>query len=199
MLAPVGAGETHGDDTPHRGRDQAHDRTPDVTAELHAAILRAIAGGTPHLPEPEPREPPPRRGPVRRQRVAAAPAAPAAKEPAPRRAGVRVTLRRRVKPVLLEAPDDGAPIPAEVDGLPTDRGELGALIPELAAAADRARRRWMALAMNGAMPEMVGQAVRVLDRAVERLALAEARAWCLEHGARRPWQRVKGAVVARAA
>jgi hypothetical protein len=201
MLAPVAVGETNGDDTPHRGRDRAHHPTPDETADLRAAIARALADGTLHLPEPEPvpREPPARCGPVRRQRAAAAPAAPVAEEPAPRRANVRVTLRRRVALAVLEPPDDGSPIPAEVDGLPTDHGELATLIPELAAAAERARRRWLMLVMRCADPEAVGHAVRVLDRAVERLALAEARLWCLERGALRPWRRVRGAVIARAA
>lgn len=203
MLAPVGPEETHGDDAPHRGRDRTHHPTPDLTADLRAVIARALADGTLHLPEPVPREdaPPARCGPVRRQRVAAAPAAPASEERTPRRAGGRVTLRHRVKLVLQEAPDDddGTPIPAEVNNLPTDRGELATLIPELRAIAERARRRWMMLVMQCADPERLGHAVRVLDRAVERLARAEARAWCLERGARRPWQRVKGAVVVRAA
>jgi hypothetical protein len=201
MLARTVQEETHGHDTPHRGRDRMHHRAPDEMDALRAAIARAIADGTLHLPEaePVPREPPARREPVRRKRVAAAPAAPAAEEPAPRRANVRVTLRRRVTLAVLEPPDDGSPIPAEVDRLPTDRGELATLIPELRATAERARRRWLMLAMQGTAPEMVGEAARALDRAVERLALAEARLWCLEHGARRPWQRVKGAVIARAA
>lgn len=191
MLAPVASEETHGGDMPHRGRDRTHHPTPDETADLRAAIARALADGTLHLPEPVPRgdASPARCGRVRRQRVAAAPAAPAAEEPAPRRAGGRVTLRRRVALAVLEPPDDGAPIPAEVADLPTDRGELATLIPELAAASERARRRWMMLVMQCADPEAIGHAVRVLDRAVERLARAEARTWCLEHGARRPWQR----------